>query len=226
MLKRKHLVLGFFVSCLAITLLIGATSSSAPYDAWHDVNDDGIIDLFDVVALAARFGTTGTPINKTAVLLDLQDRVNSIEERLDQTKTIRFFEPSETFTEFYNVWVEATRFIWIPQNKTNNAILSIFCYFEYKSEMVDMVDLRVRILCNNNRTGELTFVNHPSWTQSPVWVVPCMYESGELEGFSANAESHTLVFEISSQDAQYPEMYVTNINIVITVADGLPASNG
>jgi len=56
----------FLAFCLAATLLVGVTSS-AEYDPWCDINDDGLIDIVDIVSLAIRFGEEGTPINKAAV---------------------------------------------------------------------------------------------------------------------------------------------------------------
>ena len=66
---------------LTSLLLVGATSSSsvAEYDPWCDLDDDGDIDIFDIVQMAGKYGTTGTPINKTALLLDLQERVEKLE---------------------------------------------------------------------------------------------------------------------------------------------------
>lgn len=48
------------------------------YDPWVDLNDDGRIDLYDAVILLYRYGTKGTAINKTEVLLELLDKVNSL----------------------------------------------------------------------------------------------------------------------------------------------------
>jgi len=53
-----------------------------PYDPWVDWNDDGCIDIYDKVAVGARFGSEGTPINKAALLLELQDRVDSLNASL------------------------------------------------------------------------------------------------------------------------------------------------
>jgi hypothetical protein len=36
-----------------------ATSQSAEYDPWVDLNDDGKIDIFDVVGMTSRYGATG-----------------------------------------------------------------------------------------------------------------------------------------------------------------------
>lgn len=85
MLKRKYMIIAFLALCLTATLFIGvtsspATTSTAEYDPWVDINDDGIIDIFDIVTLAVRYGATGTPINKTALLLDLLARVEALEK--------------------------------------------------------------------------------------------------------------------------------------------------
>jgi hypothetical protein len=36
-------------------------TSSAPYDAWADLDEDGDIDIFDIVNMAGRYATTGDP---------------------------------------------------------------------------------------------------------------------------------------------------------------------
>jgi hypothetical protein len=37
------------------------------YDPWADINDDGIIDIFDLVNLANKYGTTGDPTKNVNV---------------------------------------------------------------------------------------------------------------------------------------------------------------
>jgi len=74
-LKRKYLVVGLLAFCLVAPLFIGVTSSgttpsvtaATPYDPWYDVNDDGDINIIDIVAIGIRFDTSGTPINKGAI---------------------------------------------------------------------------------------------------------------------------------------------------------------
>ncbi len=65
------------------------TTSSNEYDPWIDTNDDGIIDIFDIAALALAFGAEGEPINKTAILTDLQLRVAMLEENVNRTLILR-----------------------------------------------------------------------------------------------------------------------------------------
>ena len=66
-MKRKLLNLAAIL--LASTFLLSATAETSPYDPWYDFDDDGDIDIFDTVDFAGRYGTTGVPINKTALLL-------------------------------------------------------------------------------------------------------------------------------------------------------------
>jgi len=74
-LKRKYMIIAFLAFCLAAALFVGVTTSgttpsvtaSAPYDPWCDINDDGVINIIDIVSLGIRFDTTGTPINKAAL---------------------------------------------------------------------------------------------------------------------------------------------------------------
>ena len=80
MQKKKLMSIACLAFCLTITLFIGVTSS-ATYDPWCDVNDDGIIDIVDLVNLGIRFGEEGTPINKTALLLELLERVEELENQ-------------------------------------------------------------------------------------------------------------------------------------------------
>ncbi len=70
---------------LAPSFLVRWTVSDFPpeapgeYSPWGDLNDDGIINIFDIVWVAGRYQTTGTPLNITDLLLDLQSRVEYLE---------------------------------------------------------------------------------------------------------------------------------------------------
>ncbi len=58
--------------------LVGITSSIGEYDPWMDTNDDGRIDMRDIGNLARMYGAEGTPINKTEMLLELQERLDAL----------------------------------------------------------------------------------------------------------------------------------------------------
>jgi hypothetical protein len=51
---------------LSTPFLIQLTAS-APYDPWADLDDDGDIDIFDVVKIAAAYSTAGDPAKNVAV---------------------------------------------------------------------------------------------------------------------------------------------------------------
>jgi len=87
MVDKKKLVITVLVmlcltASLFTTISLRSQTPDLEYDPWVDLNDDGIIDIFDLVKIAAIFGTEGNPINKTALLLELQARVHSLNASL------------------------------------------------------------------------------------------------------------------------------------------------
>jgi hypothetical protein len=59
------MVIGFL---LASAWLVGSTSSAGAYNPWYDLDDDGDIDIFDVVKMASIYGTSGDPFEAKAAL--------------------------------------------------------------------------------------------------------------------------------------------------------------
>lgn len=87
MVIKKDLVIAVLSTfCLTVTLFAVIPTRSSPgigdYDPWYDINDDGKIDGRDLTVLARAFGSSGTPINKTALLLELQARIDSLNSSL------------------------------------------------------------------------------------------------------------------------------------------------
>lgn len=78
-MNKKDLVVSVLASfCLTATLFMIVPIRSQPveeYDPWVDTNDDGMIDIKDILHLALKYGATGTPINKTELLLKLEARL-------------------------------------------------------------------------------------------------------------------------------------------------------
>jgi len=75
MVAKKDLVTAVLLTfCLTTVMLTIVPTRSAPsdgaYDPWYDVNDDGVINIFDVVGLTSRYGKTGTTIVKASVEYD------------------------------------------------------------------------------------------------------------------------------------------------------------
>lgn len=68
------------LACIMLTsiLLVVTTTSQGEYDPWVDLNDDGWIELSDFFILSSHVGTSGTPINKTALLLELEARIDAL----------------------------------------------------------------------------------------------------------------------------------------------------
>ena len=65
---RKDLIITAVLTfCLTSTIFMVATSRSAEYDPWVDINDDGKIDIFDVVGMTSRYAATGDPTKNVTV---------------------------------------------------------------------------------------------------------------------------------------------------------------
>jgi len=83
-ITKKDLIIAviatfFLTSTLFMILPTRSSSNTEAYDAWLDVNDDGNINILDISSLAIVFGASGNPINKTALLLELQSKVQTLE---------------------------------------------------------------------------------------------------------------------------------------------------
>lgn len=91
----KTTVLGLATFLLVSLFFVNATVSTSnlgagEYDPQYDFDNDGDIDIFDIVDIVQRYGTSGTPLNDTdilellseinASLLELNERVADLEE--------------------------------------------------------------------------------------------------------------------------------------------------
>ena len=87
-MKIKPLIL-LVTLVLTSFVLVGVTISEFPpeltgtYSPWGDLNDDGVINIFDIVWLTGRYKETGTPVNKTALLYNVSDTFTEILSQID-----------------------------------------------------------------------------------------------------------------------------------------------
>jgi hypothetical protein len=81
-METKNFLTMLIAFCLLATLFLALPTLSNPaavqYDPWADINDDGVINMYDIAYSAQRFMTSGEPINKTALLLELQTKIESL----------------------------------------------------------------------------------------------------------------------------------------------------
>jgi uncharacterized coiled-coil protein SlyX len=89
--SKKDLVIAVLATlCLTSTLFMIVPTRSplndSTYDPRMDLNDDGVVDSTDLGLLGTAWGTTGEPINKTALLLELQARIDSLNASLLDSK--------------------------------------------------------------------------------------------------------------------------------------------
>jgi hypothetical protein len=89
MATKKDLIIAVLATfSLTVTLFAVLPTRSSPgisgYDPWLDYNDDGKISLEDITATLDAFGSEGTPLNKTALLLELKTKVLELQSKLGE----------------------------------------------------------------------------------------------------------------------------------------------
>jgi hypothetical protein len=87
MITKKDLIIAVLSTlCLVTALFMVIPTRSSPdgreYDPWKDINDDGIIEMMDFYELCNAYMTSGDPINKTGLLLEILSRINSLNSSL------------------------------------------------------------------------------------------------------------------------------------------------
>jgi hypothetical protein len=213
---RKDVIFAVLATFCLTTILFTVipVGSYGIYDPWIDFNDDGKIDVKDVALVASNYGSKGTPINKTELLLDLQNRVSALEEKQDYVKTIRFYEPNETMQNNGTYYKNAAVFYWNPQNASNNAILGGYCYFKYLATAQTPLYWHLKI----NGTDACWEAEYGQEYEQSV-IYPFWYGWSRY-GIKPNQDTYRIEFNIAST----VPTYVKDINVLLEVMDGLPPS--
>jgi len=131
------------------------------------------------------------------------------------SQAIRFYEPSETMNQ-ETAWKNATIFVWTPKNSTNNAILSIHWYFEFRCTNI-LGGIYSRIVVNGEPGQSTALMVSTTYQWSHIYSV-------EDRLILPNQNSHTIAFQFKCEH-QNLAVLVRNINIIIIVNDGLSPSN-
>lgn len=115
-MSRKHYLIASLFSVILLTVVVIPLSGQqdGSYDPWMDLNDDGIIDAYDLQALALIYGTSGTPLNKTQLLLDLQSRVQALETRTPKKGYVSF--PPSAFRPENDTQSYENGYMWLYGN--------------------------------------------------------------------------------------------------------------
>ncbi len=112
MIKKRYIITASgIISALLASLFVTNVLLANPggeYDPWIDTNDDGIIDIVDVAIMASIYGTEGTPINKTELLLELEARLDSLNWTL--------------INEYYNKSISDSRFAQLAHTHSGSDI--------------------------------------------------------------------------------------------------------
>jgi hypothetical protein len=124
--KNKVIVVVLAVLCvtsaLLLTMPIGSLPINGGYDPWIDTNDDGKINYQDLGNMASKFGTLGTPINKTDLLLELQDSVQNLNDTLVELQSMMgtFLANNETYSATLESITTVSALFW--QNMSDMSV--------------------------------------------------------------------------------------------------------
>lgn len=185
----------------------GYSAKMEEYDPWADINDDGLIDMKDIYYLVQRYMTTGTPINETALLLELQSKVDALEARVSELerkpKIVTFSEEGLRGLPPTN-WTDLLAIHDVTVSEGANAIVFATAYFIGRGFHHDYA------LCLRHRANTA-------------------YGEGRYEGFDTSSMTHiveihhtwlnlttgTYTFAIQS-NTKVP-LYVANLRLTVIV---------
>ena len=86
MIRKDVIIAVLAIFCLTATLFMvkpTRSQSANEYSPWTDLNDDGKIDILDLVKIALAFGTEGDPVDKTALLIEVNATFANLQSRMD-----------------------------------------------------------------------------------------------------------------------------------------------
>ena len=157
MATKKDLVVAVLCTfCLTATLFTIALTNSSPdvgdYDPWLDTNDDGKIDMKDIGAVAKAFGTSGESINKTALLLELQTRIDILEANMFTSSSTNSSETDITFSTDYREMLDMSLNITLTKRSRLLMMFSAVVGVYFPNDVII-----VRALVNESIAGEIGF---------------------------------------------------------------------
>lgn len=137
-------------------------------------------------------------------------------------RIVRFYDPNETVIEIANTPVNASVFVWTPQNASNNAVLQGYLYFQYLSTQSGQISFQVFIdeirICNYEYYASATYEYQWSYTFSlgQYGTIP----TGTNALVFPNQSNYTIRF-CPSNNYNEP-LKIKDINIILEVMDGMP----
>jgi hypothetical protein len=148
-IKKDLVIVALITFFLTTTLfMIRPTKSDfgpGEYNPWADIDDNGIVDIYDAIRLANAFGLTGDPGNKTELLYNasktfseayLTTRINTLEATVaQQQSTIADLETELAVLNATKLGQPDYDSGWFQLNKSQSIILvhnlnttDVMCY--------------------------------------------------------------------------------------------------
>jgi hypothetical protein len=182
------------------SIIENRTASTEIYDPWLDYNEDGYIGIDDVYTTAQHFGAEGDPAKPIV-------------------KVIRFCSNSSEF-EIPATTTRVARFYWYPQHDGNNVLISVSCFMEYfknESSAEPEFTYKVRVWDNEYNVWDYDSYRNYQITAFKIWQwTECYYRNTAVK---PNRLSYRFDVEVIPNQGECG--YIRNINLMITIADGI-----
>lgn len=165
-------LIGMFVSLL-IYAPISQTQTERQYDPWVDTNDDGIIDIYDIVHACILYETTGNPTKNVNVTnwptIQNVNVTNWPEDRpLEVKKGIQKIVVMDSFSEgviiaFSTVLSSSFYFLFEPQGQLIN-VTHLYINGIFRTTTDDVYDFYFRINWEPHHAFVENSYNARQWT--------------------------------------------------------------
>lgn len=170
MSKKEYAILS---SLGIVSILLGSlfyynmvqAQDAGKYDPWADLNDDGTINILDFAHLATKFLTSGEPINKTGLLLELETRVEALESTVLALESVT--DGLSTNVDTVNTLIsdlEGTVNILETHNETYSSTLESISGYSAIFNWQDIQDMEVEITLETDATLLIVFSAQASIT--------------------------------------------------------------
>lgn len=188
-----------------------------------------------MVSIALVSFLVGTLFSMVSTALDIMPNPfgNLLDSSEPHVKVVRLNDPKEinVTSGFYNPSI----FVWTPCNPQDNAILEFYPFLEYRLEKSEQGGyplgwfLSLNFIINGDFScyGHIHFSagSQEQWEQgnftSWQWFSFSVDRTSEKLWISPNQRNYTIALSWGSEWTGFLKIYVRNINVILTVVDGL-----
>jgi len=173
-MKKDIIITALLTFCLTATIFMVATSNSAEYDPWVDLNGDGKIDIFDVVGMTSRYAATGNPAKNVTIAGHASKLAFTVETRPVPADSdyVTPWIPADGYSKLTVCMYTTSDLNWYRLDTTHNASSSVSFLVDSATNFAFVF---VKTYDVPNRLARITFRNTaltPKTVSIDVYLIP------------------------------------------------------